>query len=458
MEDQQTPSAAAELLRKIRARRADDGLDPDGLAENEARALIEAMTPEERRDLTEQLAPVCGMTPEQFAAFRERAADLEAAEAQAAGNGLTTILVCQCQCTGLEVQRVSRTAVALKCPRCGLRTSVKGAVASVHVEPGELAAAIRTRRTEPDPSKAAGKGKAEATAAEDDGEGGSLGARGWVHLRFRLTTEQAEIIHRALEVLRVLNADREPYTGNLWQGTALEWIAADFLSGTSREAIRIVEEIEAEAQAATLAAEAEEGITPAKIKHRIRDLRARLRATKAREAGLIAAPDSFVPPGFDEDLDGPRTAAAAADTPRSEDERIEDAGQLRSAVLAALVAWADECAATWGDRPDFLVVDPGGYADAQRRWQRSGGFLCRVLGDGRTRTPAGRRPEIWIWVSGEPDGVALDVPVQYDEAITLPGGASVEVVELLPPGYSRQAPEQRWEAPHFADRREELIA
>ena len=456
--EREITSAAAEVWRKIRVRRADDGLDPEGITLDEARAVIEAMTPEERLEVTERLAPVCGMTPAQLAAFREHAAELEIAEAQAAAAGLTTILVCQCQCTGLEVQRVSRTAVALKCPRCGLKTSVKGAVASVHVEPDELAAAIRTRRTEPDPSKAKGRGKAADPDGEDGEEDGdSLGSRGWVHLRFRLTTEQAEVVHRALEVLRVLHAEEAPYTGNLWQGTALEWIAADFLSGTSADAVRIVEEIEAEAQAAAAAAEAEEGITPAKIKKRIRELRGRLRVAKARDAGLIAPPESYVPPGFD-GVGDERAAEAAARATEEPDERTLDEGQLRESVLGALTAWADECAATWGERPKFLVVDPGLHADAQRRWQEQGGFLCRALGDPRTRTGAGRRPEVWFWVNGEPDQVALDIPVEYDGAIDLPGGTAAEVVELLPAGYSKLPADQRWEAPHFADRREELIA
>lgn len=454
--EEQISSAAAEVWRKIRVKRQAAGEDPEGITLDEARAVVEAMTPEEQRQLREQLAPVCGMSPAQVAAFRDRAAELEAAEAQADGAGLTTILVCQCQCTGLEVQRVSRTAVALKCPRCGLKTSVKGAVASAHVDPGELAAAIRTRRTEPDPNKA-GKGKGKGDGGDGDADGdtddaGSLGDRGWVHLRFRLSTEQAEVVHRALEVLRVMHAEEEPYTGNLWQGTALEWIAADFLAGAPPAAVQIVEEIEAAAAEAEAAAAGEDGITPAKIKHRLRDLRARLRATKAREAGLIETPESFVPPGFAEPAD-------AAEPPGpEEDERAEDTGQLRESVLNALTAWADECAAAWGDRPQFLVVDPGQHGDAQRRWQRDGGFLCRALGDARTRTKAGRRPEAWFWVASEPDQVALDIPMEYDGAIDLPGGTSAEVVELLPAGYSRLPADQQWEAPHFADRREELIA
>jgi hypothetical protein len=464
MEEQdKQPSAAAEMWRKIKARRADDGLNPDDLNENEYKAVIGAMTPEERRDTTERLGAVCGMTPEQLEVFRQRAAELEIAEAQADGNGLTTILVCQCQCTTMEVQRVSRTAVALKCPRCGLKTSVKGAVASVHVEPDELAAAIRTRRTDPDPSgnKGKGKGKGDGDDGDDgdeDGEENSLGARGWVHLRFRLTTEQAEVVHRALEVLRVLHAEEDPYTGNLWQGTALEWIAADFLAGASPEAIRVVQEIEDAAAEAAAAAEAEEGITPAKIKKRIRELRGRLRVTKAREAGLIETPESFTPPGFDAELADARSADAAADAEAEPDERALDEGKLRESVLSALSSWADECAATWGTRPDFLVVDPGMHGDAQKRWQAKGGFLCRALGDPRTRTKAGRRPEIWFWVNGEPDQVALDVAVEYDGAIDLPGGSVAEVVELLPPGYSKLPDDQQWEKPHFADRREELIS
>jgi hypothetical protein len=462
MDQDTSTSAAAEVWRKIRARRADQGEDPEGITFEEAKAVIEAMDPEERREVAERLAPVCGMTPAQLDVFRQRAAELEVAEAQADAAGMATILVCQCQNVAMQVQRVSRTAVALKCPRCGLKTSVKGAVASVHVEPEEVAAGIRTRRTEPDPNKAGGKGRGKGDGGDGDGDGDdgdSLGARGWVHLRFRLSTEQAEVVHRALEVLRVLHAEEAPYTGNLWQGTALEWIAADFLSGAPAEAIRIVEEIEAEAATAAEAAATEDGITPAKIKHRIRDLRGRLRVAKAREAGLIETPESFVPPGFG-DLEGAREQAATADAEDAgdADERLLDEGQLRASTLDALTHWADECAATWGSRPQFLLVDPGQHADAMRRWQDKGGFLCRVLGDVRTRTKAGRRPEVWFWVDGEPDHVALDIPVEYDGALDLPGGTLAEVVELLPVGYSKLPADQQWESPHFADKREELIA
>ncbi len=412
-------------------------------------------------------------------------------EAQGAEGGQLTaetkILACQCGSTRYDVKKRTRTAVALVCAKCGLRTSVKGSVATVRVRQVEIEYAIKhtvvTPESEPDDASG-GPAPGEKVG---DGTGG-VGEK-YITLRYRIMKgNQKDVIDRAMEAIRVANCSHDKFREQSWQGHALEYICADFLSGCSHDVLQIVDAMDASVEDAERLAEQDGKVAPAPRK--IRDLRATVRDKLALESGILPA-DYFGEEGDDRQLDLPETGefvcpecdkpVAESDTvcphcavvfieddnkgsdgDKPEEEKpdpVADGGRLAKAVSAALETYNIEAVSAdvdMDERPNFLVrpgfVPPKDLVD---KWTGSGGYLIRILGDERTVDADGNRAAVCVWIAAEPHDIALDLDTEYDDATDdILGDGIVEVVELLPANYDKIKKANQWAQPHFADRRE----
>jgi hypothetical protein len=408
--------------------------------------------------------PVGGMTPEQRAAYEERTA----AEAAGGTQALVTripgaseadpealLVVCNsCRSTAWTVGKASATAISLTCAQCGGRASVKAAVGPARVPIGLAALAVENY-VHPTP-----KAAPPPADGDDDGEGTpSLGDQGFMTIRARITREQYEAtIRRAMEAVRVQNNREDAFRSQQWQGTALEYICADYLSGVDPRILEIVDAQEAavEAEAERFRAQGEE--LPAK---RARVVRAQTRdaladALDADARRLVRAPHQT--PDLDKALADRAAEAAAREAEEAEDDRVPDDGALGKAVRAAIRDYADAFAvATPGERLEYLVGYAGTRKDLVTRWDAAGGFLLSIRGDVRAKTGAKRCPEIWLWIGAEFDGATLALDAEYADEMfdTLPE-ADLEVIELLPKGYAGWPADDQWDAPSVASRREEI--
>jgi len=373
------------------------------------------------------------------------------------------IVACQCGSTRYEVKKRTKTAISLVCAKCGLRASVKGNVAQVRVGKQEVLYALANTVITPDDTPdEAGDAPGEKVG---DGTGG-VGAQ-YVTLRFRIMKgDQKDVIDKAMEVIRIMQCGEDRFREQTWQGHALEWICADFLSGAPQDALQIFEACEAaEADAKRIAAQDSK---PEPTARKIRDLRATVRDKLAYESGYLTADQvgadvkTLEIPGLDKDADSPQPPEEP-DQDHDEDtneepEPVPDQGRLLRAVSATLEEYNTEAinAGLEGtDVPQFVVRDGSvPPTDLVEKWTGGGGYLIRILGDKRTIDANGDRAAVCAWISVEPAELALDFGMEYDDAVddVLPNG-EVEVVELLPPDYDEIDP---WNQPHFADRREKL--
>lgn len=399
--------------------------------------------------------PVDGMTPEQRATYEERQAAeaaLAAQEPEEAPQGL--LVVCNsCRSTSWTVKRATTTAISIICAKCGGKASVKAAVGPANI-PAGLAALAVENYVHPTP-------KAAPPPSDGDDEDGapSLGDQGFMTIRARLTREQYEMtVRRAMEAVRVMNNRDEAFRVQQWMGTALEYICADFLSGVDP---RVLEIVDAQEEAVTAEAEkfrAQGEELPAK---RARAIRAQTRDTLADALGAEARRLDHAPhqtPDLDAALAQRAAEAAEKAAAAAADDRILDDGALHRAVVAAIRDYAEEYAAAHGgDRLVYLVGGPTNRQDLIARWDAAGGFLLAVRGDARTRSGAGLRPEVLLWIAEEFEEATLALDAEYVDALfdILPE-AVVEVVELLPKGYSELPEENQWDEPSFASRREEM--
>jgi hypothetical protein len=420
-----------------------------GLAEQEAEE--EARAADETNRAAEETKPAEGETKPTEGETPAPVPETSNGESQA------VLVVCQCRSTGWTVKKATATAVSLVCSKCGLAASVKGSVAEARISSGALAAAVADHLTRPKPKTE--PAPPSGSDRDDDGSDGSseptLGDQGFRTLRFRIDGEQDELIQRAMEAVRIMNHRDEQFRVQQWQGSALEYICADFLSGVDPAVIEIVEAIEAaESEEAQKFRESSGEDLPAK---RARAVRQRTRDALADELFPDKAPKLQVAPHETEDLAEAKATRAAEEAVEVEeeeaDERILDEGALLKSVRAAVRDYAEAS----GEQFRYLLGEAQHFADMMKRWDESGGFMFAILGDARTKTSSRVQPRCWLWIQFEFDGATLAVDAEYaDEMFERLPDAQVEVVELLPAGYSTLPADDQWEIPGIATRREEM--
>lgn len=357
----------------------------------------------------------------------------------------TAILVCQCGCTRFDVTKTTRTAVAAACAKCGGKISVKGNIAlPVRTPEAEVAYAVTDKVVRPDPNAASQAGKAP-----------TLSEQGYRTLRFKISEEQDEVISRALEAVRVLNCTDEKFRAQQWQGSALEYVCADFLAGVDPRALSVVAQMDEAVIEATAKEMASTGQTHLS-KRRVRKLRNMVRDRVAEELGLIGTPEYVPPP--DPTAAGRKEyedAKAKQQADDDDDDRMPDEDRLYNSVVGAMSEYRQSCGAR-GEKVQVLVARANQYQDLYQRWA-NGGLLLRVIGDVATRDAAGQQPVCYVWMDGEIEDLSPDLPLAYAEAYEdVLDDVELEVVELLPKGYGQRDPSDQWEQPALASKREEL--
>lgn len=356
-----------------------------------------------------------------------------------------TIVVCQCGNTGFNVKKQTKTAVSLSCSKCGCDTSVKGPVALANVPQNEIQAAVSESVVRPDPEYKPKK--------KDDAGGNVEGSeeKKYTMLRFKVGIEaKKNVIDRAMEVVRVMHCDDQKFGSQMWQGHALEYIAAEILAGCDPNALDIVDEM----NAAVIAIDkemSEAGKKKALIKRRIRDEKLRIMRTLAVQYGLI-----------DEILN---TNKKSKQKKKSDDAKcdnndpgdsffaedhglIVDDGRLSVAVKRAFL----ECSREYFEetRDKLPIMIDIGRLEAMKRAEKDGGFVIIIYGDSRTCSVGGKRPESVVWLGMEPSDMALEVDLIYSEVMDdILQDGEVEIIELLPENYETMDEKAQWEAPSF---------
>lgn len=360
----------------------------------------------------------------------------------------THILVCQCNGTGFAEHKRTATAVVLRCSKCGLNTSVKGRVATVRAARDEVSYAVESTVTCPEPPTADDPG---APAAEKTRKT-TLGEQGYEQFRFRVSRDQAAVVRRALEAIRVQHCHEEHFRCQAWQGHALEYLAAEMLSGMDPLVLQVVDAQEeaVRAEAARVEARGKTLTTRAEGKVRIR-----VRDTMAAALGIVPTAELKQFPHRTDDLAFAEEAIAMDTRKREEaaagDMRVDDGGRLGLAAKRAREALAEVDPQWAGIR---LALDPVEAVDLLKWARENGGFHVQIQGDERTRDRAGRRPTVWAWLPAEDTENPFDVALEYADAYydALPS-AHLTVTELLPGDWEQLPTEDRWDAPSIAHER-----
>jgi hypothetical protein len=373
-----------------------------------------------------------------------RAAGGEVVVRESAPGGRPTaesvILACACQSTAFVEERRTRRAVVFTCAKCGAHTSVQGSVALARVAQDELSFAVLQKSIAPDPEAASGAKK--PSPAEE----------GFEYFRAKMTREQGVLLRRACDAVRVMNCDKDWARSQMWQGTAVECIVADFLAGCDPAVLRVVDaQEEAVQEAAALAMEKGRNLT----RKRTSMIRTAVRDSMAAKLGITAgqvAMDFETTFGDAAAVNEMRAMEQAAkEAERAADDRVLDDGSLRDALDSVRRALGDQA------KGEFLIAGP---AEVQRLVQihaRQGGYLFRVEGDPRTCTKSGVAPTALVWWLDDYSEL-VDLPLAYeeqfegDESIS---GVQATVTELLPVTFG-DGETGAWEMPAFATKRETL--
>jgi len=342
-----------------------------------------------------------------------------------------TIVVCQCNSTRFKVKKALKNSVSLECAKCGMLTNVKGSVALTKVTSDEVSLAITEGVVAP---KGEVSSEDSGKSSETKDKGPTLGEQGYKQFRFRVTEEQAEVVRRALEAVRVMNYREDIYQDQTWQGHAIEFMAADFLSGCDPMVLTVVE---AQEQAVKEAAvRAEQGGSPMSARQ-LRDLR---RKVREQEIEKLANDGEGEP--TEEVSEEPVDEEPMGESPPDPDAKPVDS---KCAYLGVAIHDAME-------GMEYAVHES--LDDAAQFWEAEGGFLLKVLGDERMEDEHGNRPVLYVTTRSEDD---FDLPLAYEDQVgEIVRGPLAEVVEMLPRGYSQLEDEEKWSAPIVASRREEM--
>lgn len=368
-----------------------------------------------------------------------------------------TILVCQCQGTAFTPEKTTKTAVTLKCRKCGERISVKGGVAALDflsTEKGRVAVkdivnlAVRDLTIRPDPSAKPGRVSPPKTTTE----------RGYRLLKFRVLNDQYEVVSRALEAVRVLNLGDERFRAHQWQGASLEAICADFLAGVDPRVLNVVDTIEEAFQQSAATAQAERGRELSK--RHLRRMRKQIMDDLVEETFSKRGPIVVKNRNDEEDSeesseeDLPEKKPTPLPRTASTEDAVPDADRLYEAVESVLKEHANDHD---GEDPPFQYYCEGRgrlTEQLQEIWDNGGGYMLKAIGDRRTENLQKTVPVVYFWINAEDEDDVLDFSLAYWEMFEdALDQAKVEVVELLPVNYDIM---EHWEKPYVADRREQL--
>lgn len=363
----------------------------------------------------------------------------------------TRILVCQCGSTSFDEHKRTATAVVLSCRKCGLDISVKGRVAVVRAAREEVNYALEATVAAPEPPAADDPG----APAKD--RKATLGEQGYEQFRFRVTKDQAAVVRRALEAIRVQHCHQDEYRCQAWQGHAIEAMAAEVLSGMHDAILQVVDAQE-EAVRAEAARVAEKG--KALTSRAEGKVRIRVRDTMAAALGIVPTQALERFPHRTDDLefaeqarkfDAERKAAEeAAET------RILDDGRLALAARRARESLAEVNPELGAIR---LALEAGEFVALLKWTDEHAGFLVRVQGDRRTRDRAGQRPTIWAWLPADDADNPWDIELEYQDAYHgVLSAPACTVTEILPADWEQIHEADRWDGPSIAHDREVYLA
>lgn len=329
----------------------------------------------------------------------------------------------QCGSVQFTVRAQTKTAVQLACSKCGERASVKGGVALVRLPSTEVAYALEHTVVRPDPM--AGKQHTDDEGAPMDANmAEAVREEKPRRLGFMVFPAQETIIQRAFDVGRILRLGEEAIRGQVWQGSVLEGICADFLAGADPRALEVYDAMEA--AVATEEAKLADVGKPLSAKRR-RHVRTTARDAAAIAAGLLPDP-SYVPPPEDPQVAEDRAALDAIPHGAVDDDRLEEVIPLLT-LAQEFVREEGACSLDDGTPHRGMLVGDVSFAPQFcRRAQEHGGYPLLISGDPRTRTPGGLRPQIAFytpdtrWISGlvdlyhEQNRELLDDPAMQVEA------------------------------------------
>jgi hypothetical protein len=325
------------------------------------------------------------------------------------------VLVCQCRGVEFSLDKVTATAVSFRCAKCGLPTSVKGSVAEAA---GDSVSVDTDHRTEPDPTK-------KSAPAEPKTAGN------YRSFRFRISREQDDIIQKALEAVRIMNWSQEQFRRQDWQGSGLEFIAADFLGGVDHQILRVIEE-------------AEEALERKKERFKAlkgRDLTTRQeREYKARVRERLVKRyfgDVFVPTPRPEVVE-PKPVEPDPSPPKN---AVQDLGALLAAIKVGMERYAQHI------KTPVEYLASSEFRPVQTAWSQRGGFLLKAYGDTRTANASNARPTAFVWMELDEDFREF-AQKEYERGLVSVSKPRFSLVELIPETGAD------WDQPVAADARE----
>lgn len=119
--------------------------------------------------------------------------------------------------------------LVLECEKCGTTAKAKGTVGLIEHDEADLVRAEQNAPVPPDDDE-----------FERAGAGGKKVESEWVNMRFKMTRDQRQIVRLAMECSRFMIGLGEGE--KMWHGSAIEWIAADFLAGAPPDVVQQVME------------------------------------------------------------------------------------------------------------------------------------------------------------------------------------------------------------------------
>jgi hypothetical protein len=171
------------------------------------------------------------------------------------------VIFCECGETKVKVRKRTKTSVSIQCKECGRKMSVKGGLAPVRVNAGEIVWIKQENHVVyPDPEAGCSKicevqnctAKADSSpfqgrylcrfhlinGLDASPDNSSIEQNDEIkphrrRLGFSLEDDQFPIVHRALEAIRVMHWRDDRFRQQVWHGAALELLCADWLAGLS---------------------------------------------------------------------------------------------------------------------------------------------------------------------------------------------------------------------------------
>jgi hypothetical protein len=340
------------------------------------------------------------------------------------------VIVCQCGSVSFEVKKRTATAVSLTCRKCEADISVKGSVAQVRIRSNDIAYAITEKVVRPDPDYKKSKKTPTETSSPATP---TLADQGYRTLRFKISKDQDEIVQRAMEVMRVMHCQDEQFKSKQWQGSSLELICAEFLSGADSRALSVVTAMEEEVEKAK-AQQLIKDKTVTLTKRKIRKVRTDTRERMYKELGLDEEVEAYEPPELtkDEKKSDESYKKAKKDQEEKEDEdiRLIDDDRLYDSVGGCLIEHGEGIKEQTGKRPVMLIGRPNDKTRLEQKFEKHGGTMYLLTGDERTKSKIGDTPFMYVWLE---KGLEMpEITIAYDESfVETPLGDPQLTVEII---------------------------